>query len=166
MRTVVGLGFALLVVALHAAAAAQAGEPAHKKTDARFSHLDVNRDGFLSYQEARVDKEAAQHFAQFDENRDNRLSEDEFLKLKAAQARHRSGVRAGVTDAWITSKVKLAVLRAKDMKTAEIHVETIVGTVRLTGEVESALHSARAEQLAARVKGVKKVDNRLRIRRQ
>ncbi len=69
-----------------------------------------------------------------------------------------------ISDAAITSKVKLAVLRAKDLKGADIHVETVVGVVRLTGEVDSAKQAARVEQLAARIKGVKKVENKLTIR--
>lgn len=124
--------------------------------------LDTNKDGFLSYQEARADKEAAQHFALFDANRDGRLSEDEFLKLKATQTRHRAGIY--VSDSAITSKVKLAVLRAKDLRSADVHVETIAGVVRLSGEVDNAKQAARVAQLAGRVKGVKKVENKLTAR--
>jgi osmotically-inducible protein OsmY len=147
------------IVAAHSAVA---NEPALKKPNPHFARLDANKDGFLSYAEARVDKEAAQHFALFDENRDGRLSEDEFLKLKAAQARHRGG--AYISDGLITSKVRLAVLRAKDLKATDVHVETVAAVVRLSGEVENAKQSARVAQLAGRVQGVRKVENNLTIR--
>ena len=155
----------LLLAIVHGNIAAQpaaAYEAGPKKVNPHFARLDINKDGFLSYQEARADKKVAQHFALYDENRDGKLSEDEFLKLKATEARHRGGVY--VSDGAITSKVKLAVLRAKDLKSAAIHVETIAGVVRLTGEVDSAKQSAHAVQLASRVKGVKKIDNRLTVR--
>ena len=98
----------------------------------------------------------------FDANRDGKLSEDEFLKLKATQSRQRAGVH--ISDGAVTSKVKLAVLRAKDLKSVDVRVETIAGVVRLTGEVDNAKQAARVGQLAGRVKGVKKVENKLAIR--
>lgn len=137
-------------------------EPANWKPSPQFARLDTNKDGYLSYQEARADRQAAQQFALYDADRDGRLSEDEFLRLKSAQARQRGGIH--VRDGWITSKVKLAVLRAKDLKSAEIHVETIAGVVRLTGEVDNQKQAARVVQLAERVQGVKSVDSKLKIR--
>ncbi len=92
MRAIVQCGSVLIFAVLHGSATAQAAvasDPAPKKSTPHFVRLDTDKDGFLSYQEARADKEAAQNFALYDENRDGRLSEDEFLKLKAAQARHR-----------------------------------------------------------------------------
>jgi osmotically-inducible protein OsmY len=159
MQSMVRFGLALTLAMLHGNVWAQtsAGKP-----NPHFARLDTNKDGFLSYSEARADKEVAQHFALFDENRDGKLSEDEYLKLKANQARHRAGVY--ISDGAITSKVKLAVLRAKDLKSAEIHVETIAATVKLNGEVDNAKQAARAGQLAERVKGVKKVENKLTVR--
>jgi hypothetical protein len=165
MQIVVRAGLALVCVAVYGAATAQrsgAAAPEQPKTNPHFLRLDANKDGFLSYQEARADKQTARHFARFDENRDGRLSEDEFLKLKAAQARHRDGNY--ISDGVITSKVRLALMRAKDLKSTDIHVETIAGTVRLAGEVDDAKQAARVEQLAGRVKGVKKVDSRLSVR--
>ena len=165
MQAIVQFWLAVILALLHGNIAAQpavTNEAGPRKVNPHFARLDVNKDGFLSYQEARADKEAARNFALYDENRDGKLSEDEFLKLKASQARHRGGVH--ISDGAITSKVKLAVLRAKDLKSAEIHVETIAGAVRLTGEVDNAKQAARAVQLASRVKGVKKIDDRLTVR--
>jgi osmotically-inducible protein OsmY len=167
MRTVMRIGATLIYIALHGHVAGQAiaaNDVAQPKVNPHFARLDINKDGFLSYQEARADKEAAQHFALFDENRDGKLSEDEFLKLKATQARHRAGVY--ISDGAITSKVKLAVMRAKDLKSADVHVETVAGVVRLGGEVDNAKQATRVEQLAGRVKGVKKVESKLAVRPQ
>jgi osmotically-inducible protein OsmY len=138
-----------------------AGEPVGKP-HANFARLDVNKDGFLSYAEARADKEAAQYFALFDENRDGQLSEDEFLRLKAAEGRHRSG--SHVSDGAITSKVKLAVLRSKDLDARKVQVETVAGVVRLNGEVDTAKQSKHIAESAGRIKGVKKVENNLTLR--
>jgi osmotically-inducible protein OsmY len=153
--------FAVLcvIVACHSFALT---EPAAHKRDPHFARLDTDNDGFLSYAEARADKSAAQNFALYDGDRDGRLSEDEFLRLKAAQARHRGG--GHVRDGLITSRVKLAVLRSKDLKSAAVHVDTIAGVVKLSGEVETAKQSTRAEQLASRVNGVKRVENMLTVR--
>jgi PBP1b-binding outer membrane lipoprotein LpoB len=45
-----------------------------------------------------------------------------------------------------------------------IGVETKLGVVTLTGVVDSAADKARAEQLASRVSGVKRVVNNLQVR--
>ncbi len=165
MRATVQLGLALTVACCgyFATQAAAANEATAKKPNPHFSRLDINKDGFLSYQEARADKQVAGRFALSDENRDGRLSEDEYLKLKAALARQRGGNYN--SDGLITSKVKLAVLKAKDMKSADVHVETIAGVVRLKGAVDTVKQAARAVQLAGRVQGVKKVESNLVVRK-
>ncbi len=160
MQNIVRCAFAALLLIYNAAFVLQAA--AANEKNPHFARLDTNKDGFLSYAEARVDKEAAQHFALYDENRDGKLSEDEFLKLKATQSRHRAGVY--ISDSAITSKVKLAVLRAKDLKSTEIHVDTVAAVVKLSGEVDTLKQSARAATLAGRAKGVKKVENHLKVR--
>jgi len=139
-----------------------AGEPPLRKSNPNFARLDANRDGYLSYTEARADKQAAQYFALFDENRDGRLSEDEFLRLKAAEGRHSSG--AHVSDSGITSKVKLVVLKTKDLDAAKVHVETVAGIVRLRGEVDNAKQAKHIAEAAGRVKGVKTVENGLTVK--
>lgn len=163
MHAIVRLGLTLMVATWHGNAAAQS-TVAPNKSSPQFSRLDSNKDGFLSYQEARADKELAGHFALSDANRDGKLSEDEFLKFKAAQARQRAGNAVTISDGAITSKVKLAVLRAKDLKSADVRVDTIAGVVKLSGAVDNAQQAARVVQLASRVKGVRKVESRLTLR--
>ena len=67
-------------------------------------------------------------------------------------------------DAEITQKVRLAFMRVQELDAADIEVETQAGIVRLSGEVENSKLVARAKQLAAKVKGVKKVDSQLTVR--
>jgi hyperosmotically inducible protein len=47
------------------------------------------------------------------------------------------------------------------MKSTDISVETTKGVVTLSGEVEKAGQVKRAGAIAAKVKGVKKVENKL-----
>ena len=137
-------------------------DPPARKPNPNFVRLDANRDGYLSYTEAHADKQAAQYFALFDENRDGRLSEDEFLRLKAAEGRHSGGVH--VSDSAITSKVKLVVLKTKDLDAAKVHVETVAGIVRLRGEFDNEKQAKHIAEAAARVKGVKKFENSLTLK--
>ena len=62
-------------------------------------------------------------------------------------------------DAVITTKVKAAVLEEPTLKSAEINVETLKGTVQLTGFVNSRADIDKAVQVAKAVKGVKSVKN-------
>ena len=82
----------------------------------------------ISYREARAEHQIAREFALHDANRDGKLDADEFAKLKAAHAHRRAGTY--VADGVIASKVRLALLRAKDLKAAGIRVESIAGSVR------------------------------------
>jgi c(7)-type cytochrome triheme protein len=64
-----------------------------------------------------------------------------------------------VDDAVITAKVKAAVLEEPSLKSAEINVETLKGTVQLAGFVRSRADINKAVEIAKRVKGVKSVKN-------
>jgi len=64
-----------------------------------------------------------------------------------------------IDDAVITTKVKAAVLKEPTLKSAEINVETLKGTVQLTGFVGSRAAIKKAVEVARRVKGVKSVKN-------
>ena len=152
----------LIVAPMHGALDCAAADSPATKANPAFARLDANRDGYLSYAEARADKEAAHYFALFDENRDGRLSQDEFLRLKAAEGRHRSGVH--VSDGAITSKVKLVVLKTRDLDAGKVHVETVAGVVRLRGEVDNAKQAKHIADAASRVKGVKSVENNLTLK--
>ncbi|MGZ5115748.1 MAG: BON domain-containing protein [Burkholderiales bacterium] len=64
-----------------------------------------------------------------------------------------------VDDAVITTKVKAAVLKEPSLKSAEINVETLKGTVQLSGFVRSRADIDKAVEVAKAVNGVKSVKN-------
>jgi len=64
-----------------------------------------------------------------------------------------------VDDAIITTRVKAAVFEEPSLKSAEINVETLKGTVQLSGFVGSRASIDKAVEIAKGVKGVKSVKN-------
>lgn len=77
-----------------------------------------------------------------------------------------AGQSAGeyIDDATITASVKAKLTADKAVNFARIGVETTNNVVSLTGEVESTKQKERAEALAKQVDGVKRVNNKLRIK--
>ncbi|HXH86661.1 MAG TPA: BON domain-containing protein [Nitrospira sp.] len=69
-----------------------------------------------------------------------------------------------VDDAAITAKVKAKIVGEQSLKGFDIKVETFKGTVQLSGFVDSADLSAKAEKLARGVNGVKSVKNSLVVK--
>jgi len=67
-------------------------------------------------------------------------------------------------DAAITTKVKTAFIKDKEVKATEVKVETVQGIVQLSGFVDSRAEMQRAEQLASKVPGVKSVRNEISIK--
>ncbi len=63
-----------------------------------------------------------------------------------------------VTDTWITTKVKSELATTDGVKSMDISVTTIDGTVTLTGVVASDIAVKKAVAVTEAVKGVKKVD--------
>jgi hyperosmotically inducible protein len=70
-----------------------------------------------------------------------------------------------VDDTGITAKVRAALIADPRTKSHQIEVSTNAGVVQLGGFVDTATSKAAAEQLAARVEGVTRVNNRLEVRR-
>jgi hyperosmotically inducible protein len=68
-----------------------------------------------------------------------------------------------VDDATITASVKSSLVADKVSNLTRVDVDTTNGVVSLNGVVESQQQKARAEQLASRVDGVRKVVNNLQI---
>ncbi|KLD77742.1 BON domain-containing protein [Xanthomonas hyacinthi] len=66
--------------------------------------------------------------------------------------------REPVADTWITTKVKADLLATKDVSGTDIKVETLNGTVTLSGAVESKAQHDKAIAVAKMIDGVKKVD--------
>jgi hyperosmotically inducible periplasmic protein len=66
-------------------------------------------------------------------------------------------------DAWITTKVKMALLVAEDVSATAVRVDTTDGRVTLYGTVSSADEKARAERAAQGVTGVEEVRDLLQV---
>lgn len=73
------------------------------------------------------------------------------------------GVKAGVAidDSEITAKIKAAIFAEPGLKTLQINVDTIQGTVTLSGTVDSQASGQRVGVLASAVTGVRDVQNNL-----
>jgi hyperosmotically inducible protein len=69
-----------------------------------------------------------------------------------------------VDDSWITTKVKSLLAEDEFLKSFKISVETMKGTVQLTGTVDSQKAVDKAGQIAKSVKGVKSVKNNLIVK--
>src|ERR1700737_35085 len=70
---------------------------------------------------------------------------------------------AATPDAWITTKIKLALLTTEGVSGTAIKVDTVGGRVTLYGKVHSAEEKAKAETIAQNVDGVQGVRNLLQV---
>src|SRR5690348_2963196 len=73
------------------------------------------------------------------------------------------GARAAVSDAWVTSKAKIALMTSKGVSSNAINVDTVDGVVTLHGKVNSTDEKAKAEAEARKIDGVKEVRNLLQV---
>ena len=69
-----------------------------------------------------------------------------------------------VDDVTVTAKVKAALLQAPDVKSTDINVDTLNGTVTLKGSVKTQSDRGRAVSIAQGVEGVKDVQNTLMVK--
>lgn len=74
-----------------------------------------------------------------------------------------AGIKGDVSDAWLTSKTKIALFGDERVKGRQVSVETKNGTVMLRGKVDSAEAKASAESIAKSIEGVKSVKNELQV---
>lgn len=81
-----------------------------------------------------------------------------------AVTRGQETVGAYVDDAAITTAVKARFIDNKDVDAASIKVETLNGTVLLSGFAKNTLEKNTAESIARRVNGVKSVKNEISVR--
>jgi len=80
-----------------------------------------------------------------------------FLGIAAAGCAHDRSLGEVSSDAAISTKVKAALLGDPDVAGTSITVETLRGTVQLSGFAKSAREAQRAVDLARRVEGVNRV---------
>jgi len=71
---------------------------------------------------------------------------------------------AYIDDSAITASVKSRFVENKDVDAAAIKVETLNGTVMLSGFAKNANEKAAAETIAKKVDGVKLVKNEIAVR--
>lgn len=81
-----------------------------------------------------------------------------------AVTRGQETVGAYVDDAAITTAVKARYIDNKDVDAASIKVETLNGTVMLSGFAKNGTERTTAESLAWKVNGVKAVKNEIAVR--
>jgi osmotically-inducible protein OsmY len=81
-----------------------------------------------------------------------------------AVTRGQEPVGAYVDDSAITTSVKARYVGNKDVDASSISVETLKGTVMLSGFAKSALEKSTAESIAMKVDGVKMVKNEITVR--
>lgn len=81
-----------------------------------------------------------------------------------AVSRGQETVGAYIDDAGITTVVKSRLFEDKDVAGSSIGVETLKGTVMLSGFAKSSLERNKAEAIARGVEGVTAVKNEIAIR--
>ena len=81
-----------------------------------------------------------------------------------AVTRGQETVGAYVDDAAITTSVKARYVENKDVDASSIKVETLNGTVMLSGFAKNSTEKTTAEQIAMKVNGVKQVKNEIAVR--
>ena len=81
-----------------------------------------------------------------------------------AVTRGQETVGAYIDDAGITTLVKSRFVENRQVDAAAISVETLNGTVMLSGFAKNSLEKSTAENIARGVKGVKMVRNQIAIR--
>ena len=82
----------------------------------------------------------------------------------AVEGQETAGQYAG--DSATTTKVKAAIIQEQSLKGFQISVETMQGTVQLSGFVNTRAQKDQAGKIAAGVSGVKAVQNNVLVKAQ
>jgi hyperosmotically inducible periplasmic protein len=128
-----------------------------------FKMLDVDGDGKLSASE--IKKDSMYDFSSFtkaDKNHNGSLNYDEYSTHKSAVQQKEA--KQAAADSAITTKIKSKYLLEKNFSSLKVSVETKDNIVILSGFVVDEATKARAERIAAGVKGVKSVKNGLVVK--
>jgi hyperosmotically inducible protein len=81
-----------------------------------------------------------------------------------AVTRDQETVGAYIDDTGITSSIKAKFVDNKQVDASSINVETLNGTVQLSGFAKNETEKSTAESIAKNVKGVKAVKNQITVR--
>jgi osmotically-inducible protein OsmY len=84
--------------------------------------------------------------------------------LGCASTPKQEGTGEYIDDSVITTKVKAAIFNEPSLKATEINVETFKGVVQLSGFVSSQAAINKATEVARSVKGVKSVENSMKLK--
>lgn len=87
-----------------------------------------------------------------------------FATAGCAVTRGQETVGAYVDDATITTQIKSRFVGNKEVDAASIKVETLNGTVMLSGFAKNTTERSTAETIARGVNGVKSVRNEIAVR--
>jgi len=85
------------------------------------------------------------------------------LALAAGLSLAASLARPSTADAWLTTKVKIALLTAEGISPTAVNVDSDEGAVTIHGKVRTAAEKSKAETVARQVDGVKDVKNLLQV---
>ena len=85
------------------------------------------------------------------------------LALAAALAIAVPAAHPDTNDAWLTTKVKIALLTTDGVSASAVNVDSDKGLVTIHGKVKTAEEKTKAEQVARGVDGVKEVKNLLQV---
>ncbi|GBG13322.1 uncharacterized protein NMK_0868 [Novimethylophilus kurashikiensis] len=129
-----------------------------------FKSLDTDSDGTLTRDEASKEELFSKHFKAADTNHDGKLSEEEYTNYRTAHEKKET--KRVMSDSWITSKVKAALIKDEGMKGMKVGVKTFGGVVQLSGFVDTEEQIKQAEKIASGVEGVKSVKNSLVLKKQ
>jgi len=83
--------------------------------------------------------------------------------LGLASLAHEAKADAAMPDAWITTKVKLALVTTEGVSATKVNVDTVDGRVTLHGTVATAGEKAKAEEVARGITGTRDVRNLLQV---
>lgn len=142
----------LMVTSAAFAASDRTTAPAQGAQDTLFRQLDTDRDGLVSRAEAASESRLSKAFDAADENKDGKLTADEFIKAHAI--RDRALAADYGRDSLITAKVKAALIRDPAVSGLGVGVKTYDGVVLLSGKVMNQAEADRVRSLARGVSGV------------
>ncbi|GAA5082382.1 BON domain-containing protein [Lysobacter panacisoli] len=80
------------------------------------------------------------------------------VSAQTAVEAEEEGSAQPVNDTWITTKVKADLMATSDVPGTTIDVDTVNGSVKLSGTVASKSEADKAVAVAKKIKGVKAVD--------
>jgi len=85
------------------------------------------------------------------------------LALAGCETTHYTSNERAVSDSTITANVKAALVQDPETRASNISVNTLDGTVELSGFVNTPGESHEADRIASNVAGVHSVKNRLQV---